>query len=788
MAKTVTATVPTPISDRPSHLARRFGTAALPACSVLLAALVALAPHVTRNNACAQSTTDATLQLSEDAASDSQLQTLRSDLFAAITEGASPHAITGLVNRQRRIDDLLDRQLLSIRDELAEIERSEFDPKNTPRREELKRRQSLLWLSRVELASLATEMFAERSPDGVAMAEQSIRLMRAAIASFPNNGVVRAEILRLLSEAQLRAGDADAAIRTMLHVAHAKSESTDEPNDSAETPKEELVINTPDELAFVIRVDLSKQDWRAAEEKLNQFYADAPAKAPLSLAMDMARLQFLLLNPKRADSLTEIGQWIDAIEQRGGAPARRGAETLLARYREFRQSLSPHQDIPASSIDPRVLRADARYYLRVEKTLPAAVTFAHAAVQDGDADRSIDSAIRSAAILTSTDKRPAAVQLLRQIANRHESHENSPLLMLQAASLASEVEAAQGPASSTSSNATSIPSADEILHELLAKWPLSPAAASARASLIEIAKQRNEWIDAAILATELPVEHWNETASSRCRDLWMHAILPSGNACFPCGWDDDACRQRLRDELASRLAQMRNTFVESAAHPAAIQAQFACAILLDSAEMDSPGRPLLVEAAKRTEDPFLRFVAELRLGSENQVTPPHGLPLLGDEMRRAVVWRLHHDLTTHAVPRRTVASFLLAFDHGNAVADPRCSIAWLMWSERTEQGFAELGKSLDHSKHPGELIAAAASALSDSSRSRGLKRAAGLWDELASGIPPTEHAHQRAKVESILCRARSGDLTGAKAAAEWMLLSNPPTDESLIEQLKNAIQ
>ncbi|MFG0290012.1 MAG: hypothetical protein ACF8CQ_17660, partial [Rhodopirellula sp. JB044] len=115
---------------------------------VLMAVAVAVAVNV--GSVFAQPAARPPLELTEQPTTDSQVEVLRGDLLTAITHGASPEAITGLLSRQRRIDGLLESQLASNRQELAEIERDGFDPDVTPRREELRRQQSLLWLARVE--------------------------------------------------------------------------------------------------------------------------------------------------------------------------------------------------------------------------------------------------------------------------------------------------------------------------------------------------------------------------------------------------------------------------------------------------------------------------------------------------------------------------------------------------------------------------------------------------------------------------------------------------------------
>ncbi|WP_146394224.1 tetratricopeptide repeat protein [Allorhodopirellula solitaria] len=726
----------------------------------------------------AQRPADKPLRLSSDTVGDSQLSAVRDDLVAAITEGASPADTTALIQRQRRFDRELAGELAAIRDELVEIQKGEFDRESQQRREELRRQQSLLWLTRVELAALLSEMFAEGSADGVALSATSIRLIREALANFPNDSELHQELARLLSESQLRSGDPDSAIRTMQQASTA-GKGTEDAVPTEQKPQP-LVVNTSSELAFVIRVDLAKHRWDAAADKLQQYYGDAPSSAPRSPAMDLARLRYLMLRPNRATDLREVAQWLDAIEQRGGATSRRNAETLLARYRASRgadeSESTDASDSGERSTDPRVLRADARYYLRVGQSLPAAVTFARAAVRDRNAPRSIQSAIESAAILQSVSKEPAAAELLRRIAMAHPQHESSPMLVLQAASLRS---AAGGTASSSAGQG-----AHELLTELIDQWPLSQAAQTARATLIESAVARGDAARAAELATEMPAAHWNDTTARRCVDLWQRAIVGASPLSSLCDWDDDECQSENAAGVVESLTRMRNVFAAAASTALAEQAEFTCTILLDSCDNDAR-RERLRLAGEGSSDPFLSELARRRLGkSVPDVTSEKNAPR-SSVLVRVVAWRLNEDLSENPALHRDIASYLLTLlpDFSSGI-DSRLPIAWSMWSGNASHGLQRLRDEIPESDQPGELIAAAASALADSANPSDLQLASRLWLELAAGLPSATTSHQRAKVEGIACQWRAGDRSGARAAAELMLLTNPPQDPAMREKLQ----
>ncbi len=706
--------------------------------------------------------------LSNDTSVDSARVRLRTDLVAAITEGASPMEITGLIQRQGQMDAALSDEIDQIRERLAMIMQSKFNSELDSEREELRRRQSLLWLARVELASLTPEMFAAGSRDGIALAIRAVKIIREALASFPGEGEVRNELTRLLSEAQLRSGDPDAAVRTL-------SQTTQRSGDDNEQENRELVVNTADELAFVIRVDLATQRWQAASDKLQQFYGEQPLTAPQSTTMDMVRLQYLIANSTETSHLHEVGQWLDAIQRRSGKTARRHAETLLSRDRladpQTARTAITENAANQSTVDPRVLRADARYYLRVGQILPAAITLARAAADDPNASRSIESALQSAAILQELSKQPAAAELLQRIADRHQRHELAPTLMLQAAALISE-EAGDGEAAST------------ILTELMNKWPTSAAALLARNTLTQAAVARGQYVKAAVMATQMPAEHWRELSAQACRELWQRAIISTNAFVSPCHWDDATCHSQQLAERQSRLGQMRLAFAAAATHPLAMQTQYACTILLDSRPTDSTnGNPLRVAASEVT-DPFLKEIAHRRLGIGNQSNAPEFATGIASDVATAAIWRLHEDSLNNPALSRSIGAYLLKLNAGRDIAEPQTQVVWLIWSGQTERALRDMRAALKTSEQPADLLAAAASAFAASTNARDLRAASALWQELAAGIPSEQAPHQQAKVESIVCQWRAGDRAEARAAAALMLLTNPPQKSLLRDRLQ----
>ncbi|CAN0271686.1 unnamed protein product, partial [Hapterophycus canaliculatus] len=447
------------------------------------------------DSAKAQEVTPGRIELSKNDSNASRVSALRRDFTDAIVYGAPRKVIERLIDRRRQSDTELTDQLKQIVQQLAEIPKSAVDAKSRQISAKLKRARSLAWLARIELLSLQSECFASGSADAISTSQQTIELIGQAVSNLPNGSEVRGEVDRLLVEAHLHAGDGWSA----------QSATTDDSSTD--------VAIGPEKLALLIRIDLANQKLDEASAKLRSFFGADPADAPVSMKMDFAYLQFLMHKSKQDIRHEQfIGDWLEAIEKRNGWVSRRRAETILARHRE------EVVDEVHKQTDPRLQIADARYYIRVGKPLPAAISFAQAAVQDEQSNRSIESAVSSASILQQLSKQAAAAELLLQVAERHPNEGTTPNLFLQAATLLSQTVPAERD------------KIQAVLQRCLKDWPDTPAAVKARDWMVELTVAEGRTIEAAILATRMPDLHWNMETASRCQNLWLTAATESDDA------------------------------------------------------------------------------------------------------------------------------------------------------------------------------------------------------------------------------------------------------------------
>ncbi|WP_146576034.1 hypothetical protein [Neorhodopirellula pilleata] len=680
-------------------------------------------------SATGQTTTTNRIELDNRDTTESQIETLKKDFTEAIVHGAPESLILRLIDRRRQVDNDLSGQLDRTHRQLAERQRDGDPVENAEAIASLRRERSLIWLRRIELSAMQSECFLAGSPDAVVAAHETVRLIQAASTELPSRpseidgrqrpgDLVAGELNRLLIDAHLQAGEGWAAQQVWSSQKDASAPST-----------------APEKLVMSVRIDLANRRYEEAERSLRAFYGADPVNAANSTAMDLAMLEFLWSSPLR--DAAKLGNWLDTIEIRGGPFARRRAETWVARQRQL--SEKPSQ----VTSDPRLMRADGRYYYRTEKLLQAAIAFAKASVQDDRADRAIDSAVSSAAILQKLTKPDAGKELLLQVAGRFSDRPQSADLVLQAASLASQ---------SVTANDDEV---ETILRQCLLSWPQSDASRSARDWLIEILSRKGDLLEAARFATTVPIDHANETTPIRSRELWSRAVLAA-------------------DDYREALSVMRGTLGgldESNEQFDTEQLRLCLLALLGDT----------IPESNKIIDPIFRRLAEFRTTPE--------VTTFGDlwdrieqnsNLKAAVRWRLQRDIEQRPETASVIASVLLQHDGGTE----RDRLRWMVQNGQTDRALDFMRTQMRASTDPGQWLRFMASTLSTTPRSHPqwlahLKLASRLWTELAEGLPSDAPGGIEAQVEAIRCQFQSGDRAAAIAKAELMLLTNPPEDPEL---------
>lgn len=703
---------------------------------------------------------DDRVELSSSTPSDSQLEGLREDYTLAIIDGASPKEIEQLITRRRHVDSVLKTQADEVSFQLEGLQAEKPSTQSNQKTAQLRRRLSLIWLSRIELASLQSQLFAMGSPDAVAAAADASTLIKTALVDFPADSIVRDEVMRLLTEARLQAGDGRAA--------EAANPTADAPDPAA--------------LARSIRIDIANQHFRAAEQKLKEYYLAEKSSGDDSPEMALARLRYLMARQASADSSQSvrqtkaIGDWLDEIEVRLGRSVRRRAETMLSRSRQYRATLNGGKSSTASKessmqrdqdADPRILRADARYYFRVGQQLPAALAYATAAVKDEKPSRAHESAISSAAILRGLSKQAAAAELLLRIADRQVDPQAASGMLLQAAVLISETDPPP------------MGRIAEILQTCMDHDAASPPADQARTWLIEIRKAQGKFVDAAMLATQMPSRHWNEQSALRCRETWLEAVVPSFNASSFVASSSEAGQQS--GSRQDRLLKMREIFLAASEITDAVllsRTWNELAILIDDLQPDR-----LQAAERELDDAFLRQLAAFRIQPAANTTPTSLAYSRDSKEAAAVRWRLNQDIQDHPEFGSELAKYLLQHFAGSDLL----TLRWMCLAGPAEKAVQFMRKQQAESDEPAKWISAAATALAEArhNREHHLRVASKLWDELASGLPQDDPVGMAAEVESLRCLFQAGDHQEASAKAELILLTRPPANSELRSVLQS---
>ncbi|KLU06875.1 putative signal peptide and transmembrane protein [Rhodopirellula islandica] len=709
-------------------IANRRKTACFVGCLVLLPLASAnrgwsqASPNGTADNASIRSG-----RLVDSGSSDSLVQSTRNDLIEVIARPIPDDKLSVLLTNVGEADAKLKARL-------TELESPESA-----------REKSLTWLSRVELAVLKSELFSQGSGDGVASAAEAVQIAEAALLALPADGVARSEVLRLLAEAHLRQGDARSAaavLRESLKAIPATSDSN--------PPSESI-------RALRIRVALTAGDLKAAERMLQQVYADDPNAARVGVQMDLAFLRYLLA---RQDE-TAVADWLESIHERHGANAKDRADTIVAQFR-----LQSTEGVPRPTTDdsdPRLWIADAMYFLRRGEPMQSALHFAKAAASDRVASRSVNSALKAAALLARQSNSKAAVELLRRISQRHPKAPESAQALLQAATIAQ----AAGPTVATDSDV------DEMLIQIAKQWPDSQSAFAAIRWRMEWARRDERWLDAAKISLQFAETHWETDLSE------LDSVRDNALRAWATAWlrlSHPAAIKAMHDELDARddLGFIRTIHAD---------------LISLLAETTDPRWP---EFQSDTSEGFFRQLQSFRQGQSRSIeaVPPTGL-------NEALARRLEIDVAATPTRRVDIGHYLLSLKSEQTEADAKPRrfpsdlqrVGWMIWGGQSEKAETRIAKELHQS--PGQAAQwcrRAANAYAVSPLKSDQKRAATWWKRLADGLPQGTAAWHTATIGWLRAIADSGSPDKAKATAQLIMLTTPPStasDRAAYESLAN---
>ena len=235
---------------------------------------------------------------------------------------------------------------------------------------DLARLQQELQVETVSLALMQTELFPSQSDDFVSAATRAEQIADQAMTRLPADTKARREVERLKIESILRAGQLDRADQELTRIGTANDANGGHRDGSpcrrgSISPSGGSVRQPRDSTTFLVN---------------NRPFAR-------SMEMDLAKLEFML----RSDPAAASGDWLEAIELRGGVYARRRAEAMAL------SMLGHSQSSTTPAIDPSIVAAQGQDYLRRGDPGRAAELLAAAAMAETNPDRAIERSAEAAA-------------------------------------------------------------------------------------------------------------------------------------------------------------------------------------------------------------------------------------------------------------------------------------------------------------------------------------------------------------------------------------------------------
>ncbi|TWU30559.1 hypothetical protein [Novipirellula artificiosorum] len=579
-----------------------------------------------------------------------------------------------------------------------------------------------LLVSRVSSQLMTTELFPVSSHDRLAAAAAAEQAAEQALSLLPSECTARKEVQRLRVIAMERSDNFPQARQEWERMFEASGYSDD-----------------PRTHSVGIRIDLRSGQKAQAAEQLDAFYGSNPASTRPSIEMDLVQLE-RLLSGENPDSAV-IAQWLDFLSTRHGPYGRRRGETITLN----RLRLQAGTD---NAMDPAIVAAEGRRYLREGNLIRAAQMLASAAVAETNADRAVQRSIEAAAAFVAADQPAEAAEILKGIAEKSPSAEGASVAHLQAAILMTKA-------------GTTALKLQPTLQTTMLLWPASEESTQAGQWLVQLYEAESRYDEAAIVATKILADAATDPLQENAFRLWRRAF------------------HRYRDPAMHREGMKRigETFAPLADQPPAIQSLYGRmrAYLFDRQDLD--GEPLSTAAKDPRSEDFLQY----RRGN-GQVD--FALPSDPDRLDD-VAWRLMQDGRHDAARRKAIANLLLRSP--DLSTDTIDHAERLVWSGQVDAAIAAIDSHIREADNPRETLTQSATMLGDSGNSQALRESIRLWDQLATGLPLGSESWHTAKLAAISLLYRSGDRSEAERRAKYVLLTSPPQDAPIADRYRQFV-
>lgn len=391
---------------------------------------------------------------------------------------AQDRAARDLLSIDANIQDLiaqLDDYRTTLKAELTAGARAARDSED-----ELRWLQQQLYVDRVSISGMQTELYQPGSTDQIAAATRTIRVAEEAISRIPLGAPARMELQRIKIEALLRSGQSESATAEVNSLLRSLDGAS-----------------SPDLQALQIQIDLHRGDTDRAARRLSRHFGSAEAEVADSRAMDFARLAYLLAT----DSPELIG-WLETIESRYGLPARRQAGRIV--WQQLPTLRAPHTVLPA------LLAAEGRGWVGRQDHQRGGNLLAQAASTEPVAERALRYAVDGAAAWQAAGEISRAARLLIATAQTHRQAAGADQLHLHGVHLL----APQTPAE-----------LDGLLHEQLRLWPRNESARPARRWLQNRLQHQGRWVEAAEISSQAPPDQLADADVTAIFEAWQQALM-----------------------------------------------------------------------------------------------------------------------------------------------------------------------------------------------------------------------------------------------------------------------
>ena len=645
----------------------------------------------------------------------------------------------------------------------------------------------------VELMLLGLDVHPPQSDDAIAAATSAEERAKKLLGSTPLDHPSRSEMIRLCARVACALGNAEEAIRLLA------SESSG------------VGIMEPSTLALWTNAQMMVSDQEKVRTTLDEFYGTEPNNAPRSVEMDLVRLRFLLGDLPNAASETErvernesITQWIEAMGQRGGLYARRRAERELLRY-------SKNSSAPASTA---LLVAEAGQRLR--SGVPGAaieaarllLQAADVAGRSGDNENAFRLCTQAAAAFQQGGLSSEAANALASAAESFPAHPDAPRYHLEAARILATVIQAEPQDTNRSAEASSVlERLQQRLQSHLRLWPQAETALVSRTWLMEILQSQRQWDEAAAVAMRLPTASplWPE-AIARSAELYRWAMI-------------SVPEMQARQEIAERAVEQFEAFSNSSQQSHAEEESEATRAS-SSAGKNADAEADLIASLGFSRDKLSRrwittaddtspapapssFAGLLRRVRVDDLPPQSLLTALSEKGDREVIValtldRLYADGLERPASRSLAAAGIMMLLEGSdsegANIPPAQELARrtflsavaTAWTGKWKEAGLMFEKLATDSAKGGEILIQGARVLSEGGKEGNRDAALGavrLWNRLAAGLQIGTSAWHQAKLESARGMIAGGDREGARKLIRYVLLTHPPDDPNLLQQM-----